>query len=67
MSEPHKKYAQMHTGSYQGKRGPYQVLDSKIIDAYKTVPMSLNIVLLITSWVFIQITWNHIIYKAKKV
>ena len=56
MSKPHRKYAQMHTGSYQGKRGPYQVLDSKIIDAHKTVPMSLNIVLLITPWVFIQIT-----------
>ena len=56
----------MHTGSYQGKRGPYQVLDSKI-DTHKTVPMSLNIVLLITPWVFIQITWNYTIYKAKKV
>jgi hypothetical protein len=28
----------------------------KIIDAHKTVPMSLNAVLLITPWVFIQIT-----------
>ena len=48
MSKPHRKYAQVHRGSYQGKWWSYQVLDRKIIYAYKTVPMNPNMVLPVT-------------------
>ena len=34
------KYAQVHTGSYQDRWESYNVLDSKMIDAHKTVPIS---------------------------
>src|ERR1700722_44858 len=47
MSRPYRKYAQVHTVSYQGRWWSYQVLDRKIIDAHKTVPMSHNLVWLI--------------------
>ena len=55
MSEPHIKYAKEDSSSYKGKRWSYQVLDSKIIDAQKSVPIIDCFVLLITKSVLILI------------
>ena len=35
MPKSYKKYAQVYTGSYQGKWGSYKVLDSEIIEGQK--------------------------------
>ena len=56
MSEPHGKYAKEDSSSYKDKRWSYQVLDSKIIDAQKNVPMIDHFVLLITESVLNLIT-----------
>ena len=55
MSEPHRKYAKEDSSSYKGKRWSHQVLDSKIIDAQKNVPMIDHFVWLITKSVLILI------------
>ena len=56
MSGPHRKYAKEDSGSYEGKRWSYQVLDSKIIDVQKNVPMIDHFVSLITESALILIT-----------
>ena len=56
MSEPHRKYAKEDSSSYKGKRWSYQVLDSKIIDAQKNVPIIDHFVSLITESVLILVT-----------